>query len=365
MAGESTRVIDQWLQVLWERGGSDLLLAGGSAPRIRVDGKLRPLEGAEVLTGDQISEIAQPLLTPGQQMIFEEQQDVDFAFSWGDRARIRGSVFTQRGQTALALRVIPARIPTFEDLGLPSAATWVSEQPRGFVLVTGPTGSGKSTTLASIVDKINDNRACHILTIEDPVEYVHVHKTAAVSQREIGLDSPSFDRALRSALREDPDVLLIGEMRDIDSIQIALTMAETGHLVFATLHTNDAPQAVDRIIDVFPAWRQEQTRVQLAASLSAIIAQRLIPKIGGGMVAAYEVLIATNPVRNLIREGRTNQLANVMFTNFKEGMQTLETSLAVLIKDRVITYEDAMAISAHPKELVRTLEQMDPTFARP
>jgi twitching motility protein PilT len=359
-----TAAIDPWLDRLWEQGGTDLLLSGDSAPRIRVDGKLRPLEGAPVLTGEQINDIAFPLLTPGQLEVFAEMLDVDFAFSWRDRARIRGSIFTQRGQTALALRVIPARIPNFEDLGLPAAATWVSEQPRGFVLVTGPTGSGKSTTLAAIINKINETRAAHILTIEDPVEYVHNHKTSAVSQREVGLDSPSFDRALRSALREDPDVLLIGEMRDIDSIQIALTMAETGHLVFATLHTNDAPQAIDRIIDVFPAWRQEQTRVQLASSLSAIIAQRLIPKIGGGMVAAYEVLIATNPVRNLIREGRSNQLANVMFTNTKEMMQTLESSLAELISDGIVTYEDAMSVCAHPKELIRTLEQMEITRAK-
>jgi twitching motility protein PilT len=360
----STSSIEPWLDRLWELGGSDLLLSGNSAPRVRVDGKLRPLEGAPILTGDQIDEIALPLLTPGQIEIFRDQLDVDFAFSYSDRARIRGSIFTQRGQTALALRVIPARIPSFDDLGLPAAATWVAEQPRGFVLVTGPTGSGKSTTLAAIIDKINMTRASHILTIEDPVEYVHNHKTSAVSQREVGLDSPSFDRALRSALREDPDVLLIGEMRDIDSIQIALTMAETGHLVFATLHTNDAPQAIDRIIDVFPAWRQEQTRVQLASSLSAIIAQRLIPRIGGGMVAAYEVLIATSPVRNLIREGRSNQLSNVMFTNTKEMMMTLESSLATLIVDGVIAYEDAMSVTAHPKELIRTLEQLELTRAK-
>ena len=364
MSDSPTSAIEPWLETLWSQGGSDLLLSGGSSPRIRVDGKLRPVEGASVLTGEQIDEIALPLLTPGQLNIFREQLDVDFAFSWRDRARIRGSIFPQRGQTAVALRVIPARIPTFEDLGLPPAATWVSQQPRGFVLVTGPTGSGKSTTLASIIDKINVDRAAHILTIEDPVEYVHNHKTSAVSQREVGLDSPSFDRALRSALREDPDILLIGEMRDIDSIQIALTMAETGHLVFATLHTNDAPQAIDRIIDVFPAWRQEQTRVQLAGSLSAIIAQRLVPKIGGGMVAAFEILIATNPVRNLIREGRSNQLANVMFTGTKEGMQTLEYSLATLIADGIVTYEDAMAVSAHPKELIRTIDQLEITRAK-
>jgi twitching motility protein PilT len=352
------------LQPLWEQGGTDLLLSGGSQPRIRVSGQLRPLQDAPILTGDEIRSIAFDLLTPDQKQTFEEYLDVDFSFSWGDRARVRGSVFTQRGLTSLALRIIPTKIPDFEELGLPWAATWISEQPRGFVLVTGPTGSGKSTTLASIVNKINVNRACHILTIEDPVEYVHQHKTSAVSQREVGLDSPSFDRALRSALREDPDVLLIGEMRDIDSIQIALTMAETGHLVFATLHTNDAPQAIDRIIDVFPAWRQEQTRVQLASSLSAIIAQRLVPRIEGGMVAAYEVLIATHSVRNLIREGRTNQLQNIMFTNTQEGMLTMESSLAKLVVDGVITYEDAMGTTAHPKELVRTLEQLDKRFVQ-
>ena len=359
MTSTQNSAIEPWLQTLWDQGGSDLLLSSDSGPRIRVGGKLMPIDGAPTLTGAQIDDIARPLLTSGQLMIFDEQQDVDFAFSWHDLARIRGSAFTQRGQMALALRMIPTRIPSFEELGLPYAAEWVSEQPRGFVLVTGPTGSGKSTTLASIIDRINGSRPCHILTIEDPVEYVHHHKIAAVSQREVGLDSPSFDRALRSALREDPDVMLVGEMRDIDSIQIALTMAETGHLVFATLHTNDAPQAIDRIIDVFPAWRQEQTRVQLAASLSAVIAQRLVPKIGGGMVAAFEVLIATNPIRNLIREGRSNQLMNVMFTSAKEGMQTLETCLAQLIISGTITYEDAMAISAHPKELIRTIEQME------
>jgi len=358
MSDVQSHAIDPWIEILWEHGGSDLLLSGGSAPRIRVDGKLGPIEGAEILTGQQVHEFAMPLLTPMQRSVFEEQQDVDFSFTWLDRARVRGSAFTQRGETALALRLIPSVIPTFEQLGLPMVADMVARQPRGFVLVTGPTGSGKSTTLASIVDRINSTRPCHILTIEDPVEYVHNHKVAAVSQREIGQDSHSFDRALRSALREDPDVLLIGEMRDIDSIQIALTMAETGHLVFATLHTNDAAQAIDRIIDVFPAWRQEQTRIQLAASLYAIIAQRLIPKIGGGMVAAYEVLVATHPVRNLIREGRSNQLPNVMFTNTKEGMQTLEHSLAKLINEEIVSYDDAMAVTAHPKELIRTLEQL-------
>ena len=351
--------ITPWLQTLWDHKGSDLLLSGNSAPRIRVSGKLRPVEGARILTGPEIDALVRPLLTPSQRATLDTEQDVDFAFSWEDRARLRGSAFTQRGEIALALRMIPSRIPSFTELQLPPIAEYLANLPRGFVLVTGPTGSGKSTTLASIIDRINETRACHILTIEDPVEYVHNHKLSAVSQREVGLDSPSFDRALRSALREDPDVLLVGEMRDIESIQIALTMAETGHLVFATLHTNDAPQAIDRIIDVFPAWRQDQTKVQLSASLAAIVAQRLVPRVGGGMVAAFEVLIATNPVRNLIREGRSNQLLNIMTTNQKEGMRTLETSLAEYIVSDTITYEDALDVSAHPKELARALEAVN------
>jgi twitching motility protein PilT len=310
------------------------------------------------MSGEEIHTLVETLLDPAQRAIFEEQQDVDFAFSWHDRARLRASAFTQRGQTALALRMIPSAIPSFPELGLPPAADWLATLPRGLVLVTGPTGSGKSTTLASIIDRINETRSHHILTIEDPVEFLHHHKMSAVTQREIGLDSPSFDRALRSALREDPDVLLLGEMRDIESIQIALTMAETGHLVFATLHTNDAAQAVDRIIDVFPDWRQDQVRVQLAASLGAIIAQRLVPKIGGGRVAVFEVLIANNPVRNLIREGKSNQLMNVMTTNQADGMCTLESSLATLIRNDVITYEDALEVSAHPKEMARAMSNV-------
>jgi twitching motility protein PilT len=364
MSSEQLEGIEPFLEILWERGGSDLLLIAGSTPRIRVDGQLLPLESAVALSGVQIDTLVQPLLNPDQRIHFKEQMDVDFAFSWKDRARLRGSVFTQKGQTALALRLIPTRIPSFEDLGLPAGIDWIAQQTRGFVLVTGPTGSGKSTTLASIIDRLNATRAAHILTIEDPIEYVHEHKMSAVTQREIGQDSPSFERALRSALREDPDVLLVGEMRDIDSIQIALTMAETGHLVFGTLHTNDAPQAVDRIIDVFPAARQEQTRVQLAASLTAIVAQRLVPKIGGGMVAAFEILIATNAVRNLIREGRSNQLQNVMMTNSREGMQTLESSLGTLVQEGIVSYQDAFKVAAHPKELARIMNHSETLTAK-
>lgn len=351
----NTDSISPWLQMLWEQGGSDLLLTGGSAPRLRVDGRLRPIEGARPMTGEEVDEIVISLLDEPQIKNFEENLDVDFSFSWEDKARLRASAFTQRGLTALAVRMIPTDIPSFEQLGLPPVAEWVATLPRGLVLLTGPTGSGKSTTLASILNRINETRSVHILTIEDPIEYVHNHKVAAVTQREVGLDSPSFERALRSALREDPDVMLLGEMRDPESIQVALTMAETGHLVFATLHTNDAAQAVDRIIDVFPDWRQDQVRVQLAASLGAIIAQRLLPRIGGGRVAAFEVLVANHPVRNLIREGKSNQLLNVMATSLGEGMQPLEVSLATLITQGVITHEDALEVSVHPKDLDRTL----------
>jgi twitching motility protein PilT len=351
----NTDSISPWLQMLWEQGGSDLLLTGGSAPRLRVDGRLRPIEGARPMTGAEVDEIVLSLLDEPQIKNFEENLDVDFSFSWEDKARLRASAFTQRGLTALAVRMIPTDIPSFEQLGLPPVAEWVATLPRGLVLLTGPTGSGKSTTLASILNRINETRSVHILTIEDPIEYVHNHKVAAVTQREVGLDSPSFERALRSALREDPDVMLLGEMRDPESIQVALTMAETGHLVFATLHTNDAAQAVDRIIDVFPDWRQDQVRVQLAASLGAIIAQRLLPRIGGGRVAAFEVLVANHPVRNLIREGKSNQLLNVMATSLGEGMQPLEVSLATLITHGVITHEDALEVSVHPKDLDRTL----------
>jgi len=355
--------IDPWLRTLWDKKGSDLLLATGSEPRIRVDGKLTPIEGTSVLTGDEIDDMVRVMLTKEQEATFNQQLDVDFSMSWHELARLRGSAFTQKGETALALRMIPSDIPTFEELGLPPVAEWLAKLPRGLVLFTGPTGSGKSTTLASIIARINTTRSVHILTIEDPVEYVHKHGLSAVTQREVGTDSPSFERALRSALREDPDVLLVGEMRDLESIQLALTLAETGHLVFSTLHTNDSSQAIDRIIDVFPAWRQDQIRVQLGSSLSAVIAQRLVPRTGSGMVAAFEILIANHPVRNIIREGKTHQLPNLITTNQAEGMCSLESSLAELVASETISFEDAMAITSHPKELTRLLGQRGPVLA--
>jgi twitching motility protein PilT len=342
--------IDPLLQQMWDQGASDLLITGGCPPRIRVSGSLVPI--GEEIGGSMIALIVEQMLNPEQRLAFEADKDIDFAFSWKQHGRLRANAFVQRGTVALELRMIPNRIPTMEELGLPPVAAWLADLPRGLVLVTGPTGSGKSTTLASIVDHINNTRQLHILTVEDPIEYLHHHKRCVVNQRAVGTDTPSFERALRAALREDPDVLLIGEMRDLESIQIALTMAETGHLVFATLHTNDAAQAVDRIIDVFPGDRQDQIRVQLGASLAAVVAQRLVPRIGGGMVAAFEVLVATNATRNLIREGKTNQLRNTMTTNQKERMLTLEMTLNDLIRANSITYETALAVSNHPKEII-------------
>jgi twitching motility protein PilT len=350
--------VEPWLDLLWQRNGSDLLLAGGSPPRVRIDGLLFPVPGAAVLSGGRIDEFVRSLLNMDLIEIFEENRDVDFSLSWAGKARLRCSAFTQKGETALAMRMIPDRPPNFDDLGFPDAVVQLAELGQGFVLVVGPTGSGKSTTLAAMIDRINDTRSCNILTIEDPIEYLHFHKQSAVLQREIGLDSPTFDRALRSALREDPDVLLIGEMRDTESMQIALTMAETGHLVFATLHTNDATQTIDRVINAFPEGRQEMVRMQMAASFAGVISQRLVPRIGGGRVAAFEILLATNSVRHLIREGRTDQLQNILRTSQKFGMQTLEMGLIQLILQGVISMDSARSASSRPDEIDRGLEQI-------
>lgn len=350
-----TSRIDSWLELLWKKGGSDLLLSVGSPPRIRVDGSLLSLEDEAPLVAQTIDAIIEAILSPELARVFQEKLDVDFAFSWQDNARMRGNAFRQRGSPALALRMIPMQIPSVEELGLPQAVATLGDLARGFVLVTGPTGSGKSTTLAAIIDRVNSTRDVHLLTIEDPIEYLHHHKRSIVNQREVGIDSPTFQQALRASLREDPDVLLIGEMRDLESIQIALTMAETGHLVFATLHTYDAPQAIDRIVDVFPAERKDLIRMQLAGSLAAVVAQRLVPKIDGGRVAALEVLIANSASRALIREGKTHQLRNVITTSQREGMQTLESNLIELIKSKTISYESALEISMYPQELARAM----------
>ena len=347
-----TTNIDPWLSMVLDAGASDLIITAGCEPRMRVDGRLTPLPGTERLTGTAASDLIMAMLTDDQRSELRRVKELDLAFGWNvQRARFRANVFFQQGQAAIALRVIPSRVPTFDDLGLPKVLADFCALPQGLVLVTGPTGSGKSTTLAAMIDRINDTRPCHILTIEDPVEYVHDHKMSIVNQRQVGVDTDSFDRALRAALREDPDVILVGEMRDTETIQFALTAAETGHLVFATMHTNDAAQAVDRVIDVFPVDRQAQVRVQLSACLSGVVSQRLIPRIGGGMVAAHEVLLANPAIRNVIREGKTHQLRSLIQQGARDGMETLERAMSDLVATRTISFEDAVARATQPKEV--------------
>jgi twitching motility protein PilT len=349
--------LESYIAEVVRGGATDLLLAPKSPPRVRVDGHLRPIDGTSPLDAQDLEATLLSLLPEAMRAELLRDKELDFSFSYGETHRFRGNCFVQQGTLALSLRCIPLDIPTPDDLRLPPALASICDLPQGFVLVTGPTGSGKSTTLASLIDYINQRRAVHILTIEDPIEYVHTHKVAAVSQREVGFDTNSFERALRSALREDPDVILVGEMRDPETIQFALTLAETGHLVFATLHTNDAAQALDRISDVFPPERQTQIKVQLAASLAGVVSQRLVPRVGGGLVAAFEVLLATPAVRNLVREGHTHQLRNVMHSSRAQGMQTLETGLNDLVAAGLVSYDEAIARALHPKEIKRPLAQ--------
>ena len=344
--------VDALLASLWDAKGTDLLLTAGAFPLIRVDGDLRAVDGAaERLEPSDTEAALGELLSDRQQDAFAEGHELDFSFSWRGHARIRGNAFRQRGAVAVALRMIPREIPSFDDLGTPPVVQRFAELRQGLVFVTGPTGSGKSTTLASMIDWINHNRPVHIVTIEDPIEYVHEHGLSAVNQREVGEDTATFADALRAALREDPDVILVGEVRDLESIRFCLTLAETGHLVFATLHTNDTAQAMDRLIDVFPGDQQPQIRVQLASTLTGVIYQRLLPRIGGGLVAAYEVLVGTTPVRNLVKEAKTNQLRNQILTGQRDGMQTLEMSMTALVKAGVVSQDEATARSLYPREV--------------
>ena len=344
--------VDRLLEALWDLGATDLILTVGAPPLMRLNGDLQPVNGDKPLTSeDTESMLASILSGQGREPFTDSSRELDFSFTWQEKARIRGNAYRQRGNIGVALRLIPHEIPSFEWLGVPEAVQKWSSFRRGLVFVTGPTGGGKSTTLAAMIDWINKNRRVHIITIEDPIEYVHSHALSAVDQREVGDDTASFSDALRSALREDPDVLLVGEMRDLESIRFALTIAETGHLVFATLHTNDVAQALDRIIDVFPHDQQQQIRVQLANTLSGICYQRLLPRAGGGLTAAYEVMQASSAVRNLVREGKTNQLRNIVMTGQHDGMQTLEMSLNDLVAQGIVDYEEAAAVSLYPKEL--------------
>lgn len=342
-----------WLDATTALGGTDLHLSVGLPPSVRVGGRLVALDGAPALDEAQMDALARQVL--GERAAeLDERGDVDFSFGWRDDTRFRGNVFWQRGRLALALRRIPLRIPTPAELGLPPVLEGFLDSASGLVIVTGPTGSGKTTTLASLIDQINRRRACHILTLEEPIEYVHGHVRAMVNQREVGSDVATFADGLRAALREDPDVLLVGEMRDLESIQATLTIAETGHLVFATLHTNDAAQAIDRIVDVFPADRRPQVQLQLAATLQAVVYQRLLPTVDGSQAAAFEVMVGTSAVANMVRDGRTRQLRNAVATGQADGMQTLEQSLTDLVASGRVTHEVAVGASLHPKEVKRS-----------
>jgi twitching motility protein PilT len=346
----TSMTIEGALDRLLELAASDLLVSCGTPPRLRRDGVLEPMEGPP-LTAAEVEGLVRPLLDAAQWQELRARRNVDFAFTWRERVRIRGNAYFQRGSLAAAFRMLPLRVPSFEELGVPEAVYRLLDRHQGMVLVTGPTGSGKSTTQAAMIDYLNRNRPCHIVTVEDPIEYVHEHQAAIVDQRQVGTDTPSFAEALRAVFREDPDVVLVGEMRDLETMASALSIAETGHLVLATVHTNDASQAVDRILDAFPTDHAQQARVQLAACLAGVIYQQLLPAVGGGRVAAFEILMANNAIRSLIKEGKTNQIRNIMQTSLREGSQTLERSLSSLIQGGLVTERDARARSLYPQEI--------------
>jgi twitching motility protein PilT len=346
------RSIEEAFERLVQLQGSDLLLSCGSPPRIRKDGRLELLDpGEPPLTPPDAERLLREIINPADWKQLQKRRQVDFALTWRDQARIRANAYFQRDSLAAAFRLLPLQIPGFELLGMPESVHRLLERHQGLILVTGPTGSGKSTTLAAMVDLINKTRPYHIITFEDPIEYVHKHRLAIVDQRQVGDDTPSFAEGLRSVFREDPDVVLIGEMRDLDTISTALTIAETGHLVLATLHTNDAPQAINRIVDSFVGAQQQQVRVQLAACLAGVIYQQLIPAVGGGRVAAFEVLVANTAVRSMIKEGKTDQIRSVLQTGLREGSQTLERALGGLLRAGMITERDARDRSLHPAEI--------------
>jgi twitching motility protein PilT len=346
--------IELLLEEVVKKDASDLHLQVGMPPMLRIDGALTP-HGQEPLDEKGVEDHLFSLLDDDQKQILLRDKEFDFSFAFGDLGRFRVNAFHERGNLAAALRLIPNKIRTVEDLGLPQVVNKFTEYPRGLVLVTGPTGSGKSTTLAAMVDKINSERASHIITVEDPIEYTHKSKRSLVVQREVHYDTFSFTAALRSALREDPDVVLIGEMRDLETIAAAITIAETGHLVLATLHTNSASQSVDRMIDVFPPHQQPQVRSQLGNMLQAIVSQRLVPSLGGGRIAAAEILVATPAVRNIIREGKSYQLEAVIQTGAEYGMQSMDRTLVNLIHTGVISYDEARNYAVDLDELDRLM----------
>lgn len=350
--------LHQLLQTMIDKGASDLHITTGSPPQLRVDGKLVPMN-LPPLTATETKQICYSVLTDVQKHKFEENDELDLSFGIKGLSRFRANIFMQRGAVAAAIRTIPFKILTFEELNLPPIVNELVKKPRGLILVTGPTGSGKSTTLASMIDKINSERHEHIITVEDPIEFLHQHKKSVVNQREVGADTKSFKQALKYVLRQDPDVVLIGEMRDLETIEAALTVSETGHLAFGTLHTNSAVQTINRIVDVFPPHQQAQVRAQLSFVLEGILAQQLIPKASGtGRALSLEVLVPNPAIRNLIREDKVHQIYSTMQTGqSKFGMQTMNQSLIELYQRRMISYDDAVGRSPVPDEIIAMMSR--------
>jgi len=347
------------LELMVKRHSSDLHITVGSPPVLRIDGKLTKTD-YDILGPEQTKKLAYSVMNERQRQKFEENSELDLSFGVEQLSRFRCNVFMQRGNVAIALRQIPHMIQSFSELGLPEVVPKLAELPRGLVLVTGPTGSGKSTTLAALIDKINDERNLHIITIEDPIEYLHKHKNCLVNQREVHSDTKSFAASLKYALRQDPDVVLIGEMRDLETMEAALTISETGHLAFATLHTNSAAEAVNRIVDVFPTNQQEQIRVQLSFVLQGIISQQLIPQIGGGRALAVEILVATPAMRAVIRDDKIHQIYSLLQAGQKFGMRTMNQSLCDLYKRKKISHSDAVARSSNIQELEEMIQRQSP-----
>jgi twitching motility protein PilT len=352
--------IQDFLEVVVKKEASDLHLVTGHAPVIRIDGSLIPLTSAP-LSPEEAESLVFELLSTEQKEMFTVNKEIDFSFALGEIARFRVNAYFQKGYISAALRLIPNRIKTIEELNLPRILHNFAKMRQGFVLVTGPTGHGKSTAIASIINEINQSSPLHILTVEDPIEYVYPQGKALVSQREMHLDTHSWDVALRSALREDPDVVLVGEMRDFETIASAITVAETGHLVFATLHTNSAAQSIDRIIDVFPENQQAQVRMQLASTIAGIVSIRLLPVIGGGRIPAAEILLTSNAVQTAVRDGKTHQIDNIIQTSGESGMILFDASLAYLVRAGKISIETAKAYSLRPKELERLIVSRNQT----
>lgn len=347
-----------YLQNVIDSRASDLHLISGLPPTVRIDGELAQLPGSGVLTPDQIQELLKQVLNSEQFERLSVNKEIDFSLAFSDKGRFRANAYTQKGTFAVAFRLIPLEIPSIDSLGLPNILHSFAELKQGFVLVTGPTGHGKTTTLASILNEINKTRSTHIVTIEDPIEFLFRPEKSIISQREMQSDTHSWNIALRSVLREDPDIVLVGEMRDYETIAAALTVAETGHLVFATLHTNSAAQSIDRIVDVFPDEQQKQVRLQLSNTLEAVFSQRLIPGAAGGRVVAYEIMLGTTAVKTAIREGKTHQIESILETSQEVGMGTIEKSLADLVKRRMITLEVAQSWSLRPDELNRLVRNV-------